>query len=156
MTPEQPGGRPGDANQPLDLPDAERAAIPPADRRGFTVQPGGHAMAGSAERIGGAFGAAHRGLELVRPGSTSGTDEKTARKVFEQEVSEVRREAARDLAGFGELLGENLQQFRAHLRNAVSGTRLRKLAREHPLETASAIAGFCLAVGIAFRRRSSH
>jgi ElaB/YqjD/DUF883 family membrane-anchored ribosome-binding protein len=148
-----------------------------SEHRGFTVQTGGrNTIAETAERIGRAAGTAHRqmrrGLELVRPGASSGLaspysyalggsgghsnalerDELMAARVMqsiEDEFAEVRHEAANRIGEFRELAAESVQLLRERLHDGVSRSRqlARQLVTEYPLQTVAAVAGFCFVFG---------
>lgn len=143
---------------------------------GFTLQPGGrNAIAGTAERIGRAAGSAHRqmrrGLELVRPSGSKGgrmpgytyavgssghsnalekEQDEMAAPMMEEEVAGTRGEAAQGLMEFSELAAEGLMAVREGLRDAVSRSRVaaRRMVTEHPAQSVTALAGFCIAFGV--------
>jgi hypothetical protein len=154
------------------------ASGPGSGRHGFTVQPGGrNAMAGTAERIGRAAGNAQRqmqrGLELVRPAGPGGLtsplgyasnaleqDELLAARVMqgiEDEIAEVRHEAAHRIGEFSELAVEGARQVREQLHAAVSRSRqlARRLVTEYPAQTTAAFASFCLVFGATLCLRGS-
>jgi ElaB/YqjD/DUF883 family membrane-anchored ribosome-binding protein len=147
----------------------------------FTLEHAGQSgMSGTAERIGTAVGTAQRqmrrGLELVRrpAGRQVGLTELGERtnqlayeaadrasrmmEDLEEEVSDVRQQAARRLDEWSELAGERLQEFRLRVRSALSRTRERakEIADTYPLHTIAAIAGVCFVLGMALRLRRSH
>jgi ElaB/YqjD/DUF883 family membrane-anchored ribosome-binding protein len=133
-------------------------------------------MADTAERIGRAAGTAHRqvrrGLELVRPAAGTASpygyvlgsagrsnalenDELAARAMqsIEEELAEIRHEAAHRLGEISEVAAEGLLQVRERLHEAAS--RSRRLITDYPVQTMAALASFCLVFGATLCLRGS-
>jgi hypothetical protein len=133
----------------------------------------GH-MRGTAERLGNAVGSAQRqmrrGLELVRrptanPAAaaeqfTQEASDRAARLMedIEEEVNEMRRQAALKLDKMSDQAGEQFQQLRLRARTALARSRERaeQIADRYPLQTIAAAAGVCFVFGVALRLRRSH
>lgn len=177
--------RPGNCsdNSSDDAMHGTQSSKAPSAHRGFTVQAGGsHSMAGTAERIGRAAGSAQRqvrrGLELVRPAASTASRapaytyasgsaghsnaleqerDEVAARTMEDEIAEVRHEAAHRIGQIGEEAAESLLQAGERLQNAISRSRqaTRQLVMDYPVQTVAALASFCVVFGVTLCVRGS-
>ncbi len=139
------------------------------ESHGLAAERGGSAMTGTAERIGAVVGTAQREvrrrLELVRnPGrvipltGASQAEQDVDRGTMmmdeiEQDVADLRRQAADRLDEWSEVAQERFQELRQQARAALARSRERAqtLADTYPLQTIAAIAGVGFVIGIALR-----
>jgi ElaB/YqjD/DUF883 family membrane-anchored ribosome-binding protein len=128
-------------------------------------------MSETAERLGSVMGTAHRqmrrGLELVRSHPAANAEQlahegidraSRAMQQLEEEVYDVRRQAALKLDELSEQAEARFQQLRLQVIGAFSRSRERaeEVAARYPLQTIAAVAGVCFALGVTLRFRRPH